>query len=101
MGTATDHSITIHIPQNGLLAVRDLTIAVSKSDSNNKADIFTDVTVPSVIRWNPDETDPPDERSRGYVVVSELFPGVGYWMKAIGDSIQLIPGDPIEENVRP
>ena len=106
------YPLTIHIPQGGIIAFRDLTVAVSRShvqalvlydqwnmaaltvepDSRNKDDILTDVVGASVITWDP--------QARTYVVSNELIPGNGYWIKAIGNAVQLIPGDPIEENVR-
>ena len=112
MGGPGPYTLTIHIPQGGIIAFRDLTVAVSRShvqamvlydqwnmaaltvepDSRNKDAILTDVVGASVITWDP--------LARTYVVANELLPGNGYWIKAIGDSIQLIPGDPIEENVR-
>ena len=60
--------------------------------SRNVDDILSDVVGASVITWNP--------VNRTYVVADELIPGLGFWIKAIGDVVQLIPGDPIEENVR-
>ena len=60
--------------------------------SRNVDDILSDVAGASVMTWDP--------VNRTYVVADELTPGSGFWIKAIGDVVQLIPGDPIEENVR-
>ena len=112
MGGSGLHSLTIHMAQDEIFTFRDVSLAVSKSHvqalvlrdqwnmgaltvepvSRNVDDILSDVVGASVITWNP--------VNRTYVVADELIPGLGFWIKAIGDVVQLIPGDPIEENVR-
>ena len=112
MGGPGPHSLTIHMAQGEIFTFRDVSLAVSKSHvqalvsrdqwnmgaltvelvSRNVDDILSDVVGASVITWDP--------VNRTYVVADELIPGSGFWIKAIGDVVQLIPGDPIEENVR-
>ena len=125
MGEANRYSFTVHVPQLGTSSTRFLTIAVNKShvqamrlldqwnmvslsvqpDSPQPADIFTDITVGTIWRFDAgDPTVPPENRVRGYRRATDLaapvIPGVGFWVKVIGDSLQLTPGDPIQENAR-
>ena len=124
MGSQGTFQFILHVPQGDDRARTDATIAVSKSyvqamplyeewnlvamtvvpDSSQPADIFTDVTVLSVLRWDPDAEQPPADRRRRLTRATDfadpMIPGIGFWVFAVEDSIQLIAGDLIMEHAR-
>jgi hypothetical protein len=124
MGSSASYQFLLNVPQGDDRATRDLTIAVSKSliqalrlfdewnlvaltvqpDSSQPDDILSDVPVLSVLRWDPDAGVPSEDRRRRLTRATDfdepMIPGLGFWVFVIGDSIQLIPGDPIMETAR-
>ena len=124
MGPQSSYQFVLNIPQGDDRASRDLTIAVSQSivqamqlfdewnlvaltvlpDSSQPDDILSDVIALSVLRWDPDAGVPSEDRRRRLTRATDfdepMLPGLGFWVFVIGDSIQLIPGDPILETAR-